>query len=188
MPHFWAKSLPYSLQPRRLQRPPAGFIFAKRPLPTAFWPAPNLERPNYWPFWTLMAISSRNFLYNRPIFKMRLGKFVGLGKGYQGKEFLVLSNLAIRNFLVTLILCLNAKSSLSLWSKWQIGHRKWFLNINLYLIKTFLIAKFDCIKQTQQAQNSQAKILGGSLGFFPLFITWFCDLNWKKRLNCKSYR
>ena len=92
MPHFWAKSLPYSLQPRRLQRPPAGFIFAKRPLPTAFWPAPNLERPNYWPFWTLMAISSRNFLYNRAIFKMRLGKFVGLGKGYQGKEFLVVSH------------------------------------------------------------------------------------------------
>ena len=91
MLHFWAKSLPYSLQPRRLQRPPAGFIFAKRPLPTAFWPAPNLERPNYWPFWTLMAISSRNFLYNRAIFKMRLGKFVGLGKGYQGKEFLVCS-------------------------------------------------------------------------------------------------
>jgi len=55
------------------------------------------------------------------------------------------SNLAIRNFLVALKLFLNAKSSLSLWSKWQIGHRKWFLNTNLFLIKPFLIAKFDCI-------------------------------------------
>ena len=62
------------------------------------------------------------------------------------KEFFfeVQSNLAIRNFLVALKLFLNAKSSLSLWSKWQIGHRKWFLNTNLFLIKPFLIAKFDC--------------------------------------------
>ena len=42
-------------------------------------------------------------------------------------------------------LFLNAKSSLSLWSKWQIGHMKWFLNTNLFLIKPFLIAKFDSI-------------------------------------------
>ena len=56
------------------------------------------------------------------------------------------SNLAIRNFLVALKLFLNAISSLSLWSKRQIGHRKWFLNTNLFLIKWFLIAKFDCIK------------------------------------------
>ena len=34
----------------------------------------------------------------------------------------VQSNLAIMNFLVALKLFLNAKSSLSLWSKWQIGH------------------------------------------------------------------
>ena len=53
-------------------------------------------------------------------------------------------NLAIRNFFIALKLFLNAKSSLSLWSKWQIGHRKWFLNTNLFLIKPFLIAKFDC--------------------------------------------
>ena len=45
--------------------------------------------------------------------------------------------MAIRNFLAALKLFLNAKSSLSLWSKWQIGHRKWFLNINLFLIKPF---------------------------------------------------
>ena len=38
---------------------------------------------------------------------------------------------------------LNAKSSLSLWSKWQIGHVKGFLNTNLFLIKPFLITKFD---------------------------------------------
>ena len=29
-------------------------------------------------------------------------------------------------------------------NEWQIGHRKWFLNTNLFLIKPFLIAKFDC--------------------------------------------
>ena len=53
------------------------------------------------------------------------------------------SNLAIRNFLVALKLFLNANCSLSLWSKWQIGHGKWFLNTNKFLIKPFLIAKFD---------------------------------------------
>ena len=51
------------------------------------------------------------------------------------------SNLAIRNFFVTLNLFLNAKCSLFISSKWQIGHEKWFLNT----IK-FLIAKFDCTK------------------------------------------
>ena len=45
------------------------------------------------------------------------------------KNTQIQSKLAIRNFLVALILFLNAKSSLSLWSKWQIGHRKWFLLI-----------------------------------------------------------
>ena len=40
------------------------------------------------------------------------------------------SNLMIWNFLVTLKLFLNAKCSLSLWSKLTIGHRKWFLNTN----------------------------------------------------------
>ena len=59
-------------------------------------------------------------------------------------QIILQSNLAIRNFLVALKLFLNAKSSLFLWSKWQIGHRKWFLNTNLFLIKQFLIAKFDC--------------------------------------------
>ena len=145
MPHFWAKSLPYSLQPRRLQRPPAGFIFEKRPLPTAFWPAPNLERPNYWPFWTLMAISSRNFLYSRPIFKMRLGKFVGLGKGYQGKEFLVVhSNLAIRNGLIRSKLVLRNHflrpiSHLLHKDKEHLALRNYFR-----ATKKFLIALFDC--------------------------------------------
>ena len=54
------------------------------------------------------------------------------------------SNLAIRNFLFALRLFLNAKSSLSLWSKCQIDRRKWFLNTNLFLIKPLHIAKFDC--------------------------------------------
>ena len=60
------------------------------------------------------------------------------------------SNLAMRNFLVDLKLFLNAKSSLSLWSKLAFGHRKRFLNTNLntnlFRIKTFLITKFDCIR------------------------------------------
>ena len=56
----------------------------------------------------------------------------------------VQSNLAIRNFSVTLKLFLNAKCSLSLWSKLAFGRKKWFLNTNLFLIKQFLIAKFDC--------------------------------------------
>ena len=60
-------------------------------------------------------------------------------------EMFIQSNLAIRNFLVALKLFLNAKSSLSLSSKWQIGQMEWFLNTNLFLIKLFLIAKFDRI-------------------------------------------
>ena len=49
--------------------------------------------------------------------------------------------LGLRNFLVALKLFLNAICSLSLWSKWQIGHEKWFINTNKFLIKPFLIAK-----------------------------------------------
>ena len=59
---------------------------------------------------------------------------------------LLQSNLVIRNFLVTLKLFINTKCSLSLWSKLTIGHGKGFLNTNLFLIKTFLITKFDCSK------------------------------------------
>ena len=29
---------------------------------------------------------------------------------------------------------------------WQIGHGKWFLNTNMFLIKLFLITNFDCIR------------------------------------------
>ena len=57
----------------------------------------------------------------------------------------VQSNLVIRNFLITLKFFLNVKSYLPLWSKLAFGHGKWFLNTNLFLIKTFLITKFDCI-------------------------------------------
>ena len=63
---------------------------------------------------------------------------------YNVKQFVVQSNLVIRNFLVNLKLFLNAKCSLSLWSKLAFGHGKWFLNTNLFLIKPFLITKFDC--------------------------------------------
>ena len=51
----------------------------------------------------------------------------------------------IHSNLVTLKLFLNAKCSLSLWSRLAFGHGKWFLNTILFLIKTFLITKFDCI-------------------------------------------
>ena len=73
--------------------------------------------------------------------------FICFAEAWRSSDFLIFvvqSNLAIRNFLVALKLFLNAKSSLSLWNKWQIGHRKWFLIANLFLIKPFLIAKFDC--------------------------------------------
>jgi hypothetical protein len=65
----------------------------------------------------------------------------------------VQSNLAIRNFLVTLNLFLKAKSSLFLWSKWQIGHMIWFLNTNLFLIKPFLIAKGLTVYSFRMTQN-----------------------------------
>ena len=51
-----------------------------------------------------------------------------------------------KELLVALKLFLNAKCSLSWQSKWQIGHGKWFLNTDKFLIKTFLIAMFDCIR------------------------------------------
>ena len=60
------------------------------------------------------------------------------------KTLIIQSNLAIRNFLVALKLFLDVKIFLSLWSKWQIGHRKWFINTNLFIIKQFFTAKFDC--------------------------------------------
>ena len=66
------------------------------------------------------------------------------------KTLIIQSNLAIRNFLVALKLFLDVKIFLSLWSKCQIGHRKWFLNTNLFLIKLFLIAKFDCIEENEK--------------------------------------
>ena len=71
-------------------------------------------------------------------------------------------NLAIRNFLVAIELFLNAKSSLSLWIKWQISHRKWFLNTNLFLIKPFLIAKFDCITKVYNIFRNEIRWLSFS--------------------------
>jgi hypothetical protein len=73
----------------------------------------------------------------------------------------VQSNLVIRNILVTLKLILNAKCSLSLWSKLSIGHGKWFLNANLFLIKPFLITKFD--------YRMRAIITRGLYTFYPIF-------------------
>ena len=80
-------------------------------------------------------------------------------KEYKFRSVLVVkSNLAIRNFLVTLKLFLSAKCSLSLWSKLAIGHRKWFPNTNLFLIKTFLITKFDKVKQNMQNEEDLSNL------------------------------
>ena len=85
--------------------------------------------------------------------------------------FHIQSNLAIRNFLITLKLFLNAKSSLSLWSKLAIGHGKWFLNTNLFLIKQFLITKFDFLSLRQitwfNSQLKQTRTYVDHLGFSP---------------------
>ena len=67
------------------------------------------------------------------------------------------SNLVIRNFLVALKLFLNANCSLFLWSKLKIGNGKWFLNTNLFLIKTFLITKFDCTIHNNLQKECQVK-------------------------------
>jgi hypothetical protein len=80
------------------------------------------------------------------------------------KEKQIQSNLVIKNFWVTLKLFLNAKCSLSLWSKLTIGHGKWFLNTNLFLIQTFLITKFDCTRIPW--------ILRGNLRIL-LWLRWF---------------
>ena len=60
------------------------------------------------------------------------------------KKQIIQSNLVIRNFLVTLELFLNAKCSLHYEVNWQLVKGKWFLNNKMFLIKTFLITKFDC--------------------------------------------
>ena len=85
-------------------------------------------------------------------------------------ELLIQSNLAIRNFLVTLKLFLNAKF---LWSKWQIGHRKWFLNTNLFLIEWFLITKY-IHHSTHGSTISQISILNWWKTLFFLFNSTFC--------------
>ena len=95
--------------------------------------------------------------------------------------------MVIRNFLVTLELFFNAKCSLFLWSKLQIGHGKWFPNTNL-----FLITKFDCIWffDTGWCNESNKNLLKS---LFPIFFfrrrNWtcclyfgfcFCQFFWKK--------
>ena len=60
---------------------------------------------------------------------------------------------------------LKAKSSLSLWSKWQIGHGKWFLNTNLFLIKPFLIAKFDCTSRSNWIVISTSRFFSQWSGY-----------------------
>ena len=67
------------------------------------------------------------------------------------------AQLGDKELFVTLKLFLNAQWYLSLWSKLTIGHGKWFLNTNLFLIKTFLITKFDFTylkKETQILQKN----------------------------------
>ena len=91
--------------------------------------------------------------------------------------------------MVPLKLFLNAKCSLSLSSKLTISHGKWFLNTNLFLIKTFLITKFDCIYITSffslflgNAFYFEKKLLEGWLKYdkdYGLFNTYIVFLNWK---------
>ena len=105
-------------------------------------------------------------------------------------------NLAIRNSLVALKLFLNVKSSLSLWTKWQIGHRKWFLNTNLFLIKPFIIAKFDCISFYLHENTIFYNMKFGQHSIFvrrnfseftytlqKTYIHWFC----KKKISNNYY-
>ena len=78
------------------------------------------------------------------------------GRGSENSQnmiFVIQSNFVIRNFLVTLKLFPNAKCSLSLWSKLAICHRKWFLNTNLFLIKTFLITKLIVLAFSQDLSS-----------------------------------
>ena len=99
--------------------------------------------------WPLdVSIFSLNHVIVRPTKIMN-----NLLKYCEIRTYKVQSNLVIRNFLVTLKLFLNAKSSLSLWSKLAFGHRKWFLYTNLSLIKTFLITKFDCTLFSKNVPN-----------------------------------
>ena len=58
--------------------------------------------------------------------------------------FQIQSKLAIRHFLVALKLFLNAKSSLSLWSKWQIGHRKFvpYQNVPYCQVWLYVLTKY----------------------------------------------
>ena len=79
----------------------------------------------------------------------------------------VQSNLAIRNFLVTLKLFFNVKWSLFIWSKWQIDYRKWFLNTN-----KFLIAKFDCISKFQRIK---LELVSKDLNHFGAIVSFFQD-------------
>ena len=93
----------------------------------------------------------------------------------------------IRNFLVTLLrLLLNAKCSWSLWSKLATGHRKWFLNTNLFLIKTFIITKFDVVRNCWRKGEGSKITLSiltsiQNLYFYSEFLNW--NMLW---MNLKS--
>ena len=80
--------------------------------------------------------------------------------------------------MVTLKLFINAKCSLSLWSKLAFGHGKWFFNTNL-----FLITKFDCtlVKNLHKRHKSKANSKRQIRKHILLF-----SQKWKHRIFVKN--
>ena len=120
--------------------------------PQANFPANNLNFPgNDWRWWDwIQAIFLKLFYFkNLTQHDESVNEMIlEIVPPWSKRTVYELDNKAIRNFLVGLKLFFNAKSSLPLWSsKWQIGHKKWFLNTNLFLVKLFLITKFDCLAE-----------------------------------------
>ena len=69
-------------------------------------------------------------------------------------NFVLQSNCVIRNFWVTLKLFLNAKCTLSLWSKKVNGCGKWFLNTNFSLSNRSLSPSLTVYTYTMQFINT----------------------------------
>ena len=86
-------------------------------------------------------------------------------------QILIYLNLVIRNFLVTLRFSLTPNIPYPYEENWYIEHRKQFLNTNLFLIKPFLITKFDCSMYFISLKNSLLKIYLTQLPLCPLAPT-----------------
>ena len=89
------------------------------------------------------------------------------------------SSLAVRKFLVAQKVFLNAKFSLSLSSKWQIGHRKWFLNTNKFFLEHWNSQKSLCNIQHRflyLLDEWIEKICIFSFSWWLFFKSTFCDI------------